>query len=277
MNDDRIQRVQIRQPATANLMVDSEDRTIGTWGNFTINRPNSLLNGFFHRVGATEIVLEWNEPNIQGLTVNGVALSAITVVVGGTPYTVNLPTGFYTVSSAFAALVGLLTTAAIPGATWAFTLLEGLWYLDAGVAYSVVSSPLALRMGIYDTGFDGEPARIVYAPDLRPYRYIDFVSSQLTYNQRLKDASTAPMVHDVLARWYFAWDQPPSLDADGFPILMGYNPFVVRRTFSPPKQIRWESNMPIGQINFQVYNDEGALISLNDDNAFLMTLQISED
>jgi hypothetical protein len=268
----QIPRVQIRQPATANLMVDSSDRSSGTWGNFTINRTNSILNGFFHRIGVTEMVLEWNQTNvIEGKN------SAVTVTVATTTTTVNIPQGFYTVSEAFAALVEALTAAAFPGATWTFTNVFGVWQLSAGVNYAVGNTPLAIQLDLYNPALDGIPSRPVEKPDLRPYRYIDIVSPSLTYNQKLKDASTAPDVRDVLVRWYFAWDEQPVLDADGFPILMGYTPFAARRLYSPPKQIRWENNMPVGQIKFEVYGDNGVLITTNDDDNFLMTLQACED
>jgi hypothetical protein len=276
----QIPRVQIRQPATANLMVDSADRSSGTWGNFTINRTNSILNGFFHRIGATEVVLEWNEPNIVNRVVNGVQQAQVSVVVAGTTYSVTLGQGFYNVSEAFASLVLALTAANIPGATWTFVQEAGspaLWSLNAGVNYDVLNTPLAVRMNIYSPGQDGQPGRIVTAPDLRPYRYIDIVSPSLTYNQKLKDASTAPLVRDVLVRWYFAWDEAPTFDTDGFPILMGYTAFSARRIYSPPKQIRWENNMPVGQIKFEVYSNDGTLITSDDDNQFLMTLQSCED
>lgn len=275
MND--VQTFISRQPATANLMIDSVDRSSGTWGNFTINRTNSILNGFFHRLGATEVVLEWNEPNIQGGASN--VNSTITVTVGATTSSVVVPDGFYTVETAFEALIAALTAANIPTATWTFTPLNGTYFLNAGVGidFSVANTPLARRMDIYNLAADGTPSRVVSKPDLRPYRYIDIVSPNLTYNQRLKDASTAQLVRDVLVRWYFAWDDPPVLDGDGFPILMGYTPFTLRRLYSPPKQIRWENNMPVGQIKFEVYGNNGALITSNDDVQFLMTIQASED
>jgi hypothetical protein len=258
-------------------MIDSADRSSGTWGNFTINRTNSILNGFFHRLGATEVVLEWNEPNIQG-GLNSVN-SRITVTVGATTSSVIIPDGFYTVETAFESLIAVLTAANIPTATWTFTPFEGVYFLSAGVGidFSVADTPLARRMDIYNPGADNTPARQVTKPDLRPYRYIDIVSPNLTYNQRLKDASTASLVRDVLVRWYFAWDDQPVLDADGFPILMGYTPFTLRRLFSPPKQIKWENNMPVGQIAFEVYGNNGVLIKSDDDVQFLMTIQASED
>jgi hypothetical protein len=65
---------------------------------------------------------------------------------------------------------------------------------------------------------------------------------------------------------------------------MGYKPFTLRRLYSPPKQIRWESNLPIGNISFQVFGDDGQLATRMVKNFpgtipgcnWLMTLQVSE-
>jgi hypothetical protein len=38
---------------------------------------------------------------------------------------------------------------------------------------------------------------------------------------------------------------------------MGYQFSTVRRIFSPAKQIRWEANMPIGNLQFQVWGIQG--------------------
>jgi hypothetical protein len=75
-----------------------------------------------------------------------------------------------------------------------------------------------------------------------------------------------------------AWDVEPQYDAYGFPILMGYKKFVVRRLFNPPKQIRWTNNQPLGNIAFQVYDDTGSLLTASaEENNWLMTLQFSEN
>jgi hypothetical protein len=97
-------------------------------------------------------------------------------------------------------------------------------------------------------------------PDLRPFAFIDLVSPNLTYNQSLKDATSNLIVVDVLQRFYFAYDAENTYDKYNFPILMGYRPFVVERMFNPPKQIKWENNMPVGQLQLLVY---GQPIPLN--------------
>lgn len=118
--------------------------------------------------------------------------------------------------------------------------------------------------------------KVVQSPLVLGTRYVDIVSPQLTYNQDLKDNTTSDVQRDVLYRWYLAWDTPPEneqlLVGVGpapsfipsyiypFPVYQGYRPFVQRRALPYPKQIMWNSNQPIGQASFQVYDDRGRLI-----------------
>jgi hypothetical protein len=285
----------IRVPAIANLMVDSEDRPevldasgvdlVTPW-NFQINKNQQLINGFFSRIGVTEVVLEWCIPNISESLGNqelGIRDSS------GVLHIVEVPEGSYTVKGALDSIVDLLTAAAIPGYTWTIAQDAGLVFLDGGGTrvFSVAASELALKLGLNPLDVTTSPseARVVQCPDLRPYRYIDFICNQLTAVQDVKDASTAETDRDVLVRWYFAWDEAPPLDAYGFPILMGYQKFVTRRLYNPPKQIKWEQSQNVGGfLQFQVYGDLGNLVEykstafLNtpDRSNWLMTLQLSE-
>lgn len=275
--------VPIRMPSTANLMIDSADRVSGLSNDFTITKLNSILNGFFTRISTTEIVLEWKEPNINGVVGNNVLGVSID---GGAVTNYQALPGFYTQSQLLDWVAETLTNNT--SATWSIVLNTPSEPITGGVAYLVPDVPItiilsgpiatALELSLPDdtapVDNDGNPY-ISNAGDLRLYRYIDIVSSQLTNNQSLKDASTAKIVRDVLARWYFAYDQPPAIDQYGFPILMGYTPFVLRRTFSPPKEIRWETNVPIGQLSFQVYQPNGDLAEVGG-SEWLMTLQVSE-
>jgi hypothetical protein len=58
---------------------------------------------------------------------------------------------------------------------------------------------------------------------------------------------------------------------------MGYTPFCARRTFNPPKQIKWSPNQPIGNLAFQVLAATGEIYP-NESllSAWQMTLQVSE-
>ena len=277
--------INIRQPSTANLMIDSADGPqVGGYRknpwDFLINPTASILNGYFTRVATTEVVLEWNIPNISEANNNNSL--TFTVESGGT-HTIILLDGFYTT-------VQLLTTFINEANN---SQVEVVFKLDASGFFvaSATGSPnvsftatnLLAQLGIVPN----DPADTWYLSnvDLRYYRYLDFVSSKLTANQDVKDSTTNPYKRDVLCRWYMAYDNPVPVDSGGWPVLMGYEPFQLRRIFSPPKQIRWESNISIGQLDFQVYgtgysvpNGGEIIISPVYDSRsnWLMSLQITE-
>lgn len=285
----------IRVPSTANLMVDSADRTIlldlssnrldSAW-NFQITKQKSILNGFFTRIGTTEVVLEWCEENISTKLANTTISFDISGIAPNTysgTQTISVLSGFYTVAECLDEIVDRLNDlSGTTGTTWAMVQYQAGYFLEAtGAFYTVGNERLAQQLDMSDavsislsateTGFIPECA------DLRPYRYIDFVSPALTYAQDVKDSSTAPSDRDVLCRWYFSYDEQAPLDAYGFPILMGYTRFCIRRIFNPPKQIKWESNLPVGNLNFEVYNDLGKILAQSSPKSnWLMTLQVSE-
>jgi hypothetical protein len=268
--------VTFRVPATANLMVDSADRntTVNPSAfDFQITRPNSIMNGFFTRCGTTEVVLEWGEPNILS--------GEITLDISGastrSQATSTIFNSFFNVANLLDYIVGDLS--GTNGVGLSLSQVDGYWGINAtGGRFRVISTPLAVALGI-DTSAPLATRKIINGvPDLRLYRYLDFTSPQLTYNQDLKDTSTAIYNRDVLCRWYMAEDTQEFYDVYGFPILMGYEPFVRRRIYNPPKQIKWDNNIPVGNLSFQVYNDDGSLMLPSEAKTnWLMTLQLSEN
>ena len=283
----------IRQPSTANLMLDSQDgpKLAGTslrvnpW-DFQITRPQALINGFFTRIGTTEVVLEWNYPNITDASGNDNNSFVYDISGGGGTVSIQIPPGNYTVAGLLLMMKDQIELG--PGTMTINDTSGGPVSIEFGnpgqVEVSIRAGNLAYALGL--AGPAGSGANSPYQPlfyllnvDLRPFRYLDFVSQQLTYNQDLKDAATNAQNRDVLCRWYMDWDNPPTLDTYGFPILMGYTPFRARRLYNPPKQIRWDNIQPLGNLSFQVYTDMGVLVKniLYDTRSnWLMTLQISE-
>lgn len=245
------------------------------------------MNGFFSRVATTEVVLEWCQANIKSADdFIDVDVSGVTVAVSET---VGFLTGQYTVEGAINAFVEQLNT--LPsivstGVSFTANPIPGGYVLIEASGGLIRVSPgrLQQRLGLGPLN-QYLPSLFISCPDLRPYRYIDFVSSQLTYPQNVKDASTNTRVRDVLCRWYFAWDDPPQLDGYGYPILMGYTRFVVRRIFNPPKYIKWESNLPVGNLAFEVVGPDGDILPIPtmalgttvNKNNWCMTLQVSEN
>ena len=281
--------VTIRQPSTANLMLDSADRSSGNAANFSIQRNNSILNGFFTRIGTTEVVLEWNTSNISADLANNFITVDLSGSVSGNPAGATLvaPTGFYNQAELLDWLViqlNDLSGGVTPSPHWSIQATNNGYYAlgPSADVYAEFSGPIADALGLTNGSLqEFGPTALVEAillpdADLRPFRYLDFISPQLTYNQDLKDNTTSTFARDVLCRWYFAWDEAPPLDKYGFPILMGYTAFSARRTFSPPKQIRWDPAQPVGNITFQVYSNLNTIASLSFNTNWLMTLQVSE-
>ncbi len=275
--------VQIRVPAVANLMIDSADRVGGlttTPWDFLISKNQSLFNGFFTRIGATEVVLEWNNPNIISGENNTIQFT----VSGSTVVNITIPEQFATVEQLldlFCTKCNAVTTAN----RFVVANSNGLYGMSDTLGSPITIGTVPGGSDALETqlGLQGSGTSFIYPEDadLRSYRYLDFVSSQLTYNQNLKDSTSSLVDQNVLVRWYMAYDTPTPTDAYGFPILMGYEPFVLRRLYNPPKQIAWENNMPIGQLSFQVIGTGlagGQIIpTFSPLSNWLMTLQISEN
>jgi len=241
----------IREASTANFLIDSFDRTTGNASDFSINLNQSLFNGFFTRIAVSEVGMNWGIPNISIYFEN----NEFAVQIGATQYLIVLPDGNYTVASALTDIVALLNTTV--GST--FFTLTGNYTSNQGVRlvgtgnFEVLATNLQEQLTIQS----GQVALsfFIQNPNLLAYRYVDFVCDNLTYNQQLKDNSTSGQARDTLYRWNFGWDVPSPIDTLGFPIYQGYQAFTARRALPYPKQIKWESNMPIGQLRFQVLTE----------------------
>jgi hypothetical protein len=271
----------IRNPSTANLLIDSIDRPDNQQSaNFTINKKNSILNGFFSRMAVSEVVLDWCVDNVSEATDNNIFI----VLLGGAEIRVVVPDDSYTIADILNKLVALLN--ASPQAP-SFSIIPpggaGGYVGSASLActqpFTIIETNLSMELNLL-AGVPGQ-VFIVNCPVLLPYTYIDFVSNDITYNQALKDTATNNFEQNILYRWYFAWDTPPPNDAYGYPIYQGYQRFIARRILPFPKQIRWEANMPIGQLAFQVYSSQGTVLlpsqTTNGEMEWKMTLLVSED
>lgn len=302
--------VTIRQPSTANLLVDSSDRDSGaTAFDFSIQSLNNLGNGYFTRIATAEVCLEWCFPNVYvdlaNRRLNGLArfdISGTSVSHTGT-YTVTLPQGNYTIKQILDATVlqlNFLIAQDISGITFSLQQLGNQNLVCNAAVFRQGKAPgnAAVNDSTYWEQLSTSPTYLTYSniwninnPDFRPYRYLDFVCEQLTYCQDVKDATTNPLSRDVLCRWYMCEDTQESYDAYGYPIYMGYQAFKRRRIFNPPKFIRWENDTPIGNLRFQVFGMpylpiqqtspipivySGALALLVN-TEWTMTLQLSEN
>ena len=271
----------IRYPSTANLMVDSADRneTINPYPyDFQIVRTQSLINGYFYRIGTTEVVLEWCEPNMTYPGIGPIVFDISGATTRSTK-SVQSPEGNYTVASL---LNYICANAGANGVSFAAQVVPSSGYVNivsTGGKFRIFPGALASLLTLDTDAILETQKPVVGCPDLRPYRFIDIVCPTLTAVQDVKDTTTQDNDRDVLVRWYFSEDVPNPVDSLGFPILMGYLPFQRRRIFNPPKQIKWDNIVPVGNMTFQLYNDQGQLATsiTETDTNYLMTLQLSEN
>jgi hypothetical protein len=258
--------------------------------NFQITKPGqNLISGFFTRMAMSEIELTWNIFNVSATLGNNSTIVVIKDVATNvlTSYTVALLPGNYTVQKALDALATAMTTAT--GQT--FTVVDSAtiagkkaiqitgtafrFYFTALAPIPASPAPfvptIAQSLGFTTFDFGATPvntflpfASTASDPDLVPYQYIDITCPQLASQQKVKDATTSSFdAIDVVYRWVFANDDanPVTYDSYGYPILQGYLPFKSRRLLPFPKQIRWNPLLPIGNLDFQTYTDQEALLN----------------
>jgi hypothetical protein len=263
----------IRFPSTANLYIDSLDRSSGTSVDFIINKKSNILTGFFTRLAVQEVVMNWCIPNISDTWEN----RTFTATIDETTETVELPEGEYTVKQALDVLVSLLNTA-FGGTDFSITQPStGGVFLTNTNQWTITPTRLSGQLGIIDATDPVYTSKLIECPNLVPTNYIDIICDNLTYCQNLKDASTTDINYTTLYRWYMAWDNETSYDAYGFPVYQSYRPFIQRRCIAFPKQIKWDNIQPIGQLAFKVYDDVGNILTPTEGKfEFNMNLLVSE-
>jgi hypothetical protein len=281
--------------------------------NFSITRNQSILNGFLSRVAVTEINFPWAIPNINVKT-RSILYSYQPFNQPVTTGTINLSIGFYTPTQLAAAFQAAVIAQA--GAV-AFTMAYGddntnfgsepSFSYNAGgggeTPNTIAFFPLPTNTAAYPYPdqtkqlFDVLGFNTTFNSELAPFaqtnrytycqaiRYVDIVCPQLTYNQALKDTMSQNVARDSLCRVYLGDANIPGnvdLASDAF-CPPGCQPFTIYRNFSNPKQIQWLGNQPVpGKLDFQVYDDTGALLSesIGTDGLALdwsMTLLVTEN
>jgi hypothetical protein len=297
--------VDIRNPSSANFLIDSQDRTdynrstffggvaeTTAAANFQISKPGqNLISGFFTRLAMTEIQMTWNVFNVSARTGNAFVVKVREVSTGTvTDYPLDISGGNYTVQEALDSLAARLTAATgqtftvvnsvtVPGRKAIQIAGSTYRFLFTAPASIPASGPFVLgltqRLGLRTFNFGVTPATLFYQAsftaidaDLTPYEYIDITCSQLASQQKVKDATTSTFDSiDVVYRWVFANDDanPTTYDSYGYPILQGYRPFKSRRIVPFPKQIRWNPLLPVGNLDFQTFTDREELLRYNGD------------
>lgn len=317
-----------RLPSTSLFTVDSEDR----WRDypesrllegrnsdpydFSIYKGEALLNGYFTRIGLTEVVFPWVIGNVNRRTDR--VLFGWSDPSGTFSQLLVLPQGFYT-PARLASTLQTLVRALSPYLA-AFTITYGIegygsdvvdspifqYRANAGLSVSVWWEPLPYNSSAYPYPstskqlFDvlglttlnqqafattGAVSGFTYCQAIR---YIDITAPIITYNQALKDGTSQTIVRDSLCRVYVAdsasmQSTVPCSSASFCP--PGCAPTTIYRNFATPKYVQWAPNQPIpGVVQFQVFDDTGAPLSQSVPAAangnrtdWSMTLLVSEN
>lgn len=297
----------IRNPSSSLFCVSSADRfqNINEKRNysispyrFTINKNESLLNGFVSRLALTEVRFNWNLPNVF----SSAGTNKIQITSGNQTSVLTLPTGFYTPKT-LGIYLNTTWNNTYPNNKLNLSYLsdQGYYVLQDVSGQNIAIAPDPGNTSNYKQLYD----IMNWAPgsqtvnttpknsgivNLRWTDYIDIVCTQLTYNQDLKDTTTQPSAQDMLCRIYLdesvpsdasymtdftvsqEWDidPPPPIptqnqyrnDQPGYGGKNnGCRPCVIYRQFVTPKYIKWSRIAPIGQVQFEVYDDQGRCLA----------------
>ena len=289
--------VSVRPSASALFTVSSIDRygSIGDKRNtavptspydFTIRKKESLLNGFFTRMGITEISFPFALQNVAGSTV---ALGVIyNAGAGDVPSVFQVDDGFYTPPEIAALLQTYIRTldATLAAATVTYGVLgTPIFAIDTTTATTLEFTPIGQdpatfpyppsQIQMFDMlGMSADNRQTVLVPPVggtqvyfssptffQKYQYLDIVSTLMTGNQNLKDSTTSPVDRNILCRLYIDYENSYNVPAsDPLFAPAGTTPFTIYRKFPVPKFVQWDVKQPIGQLNFQVYDQDGVLL-----------------
>jgi len=113
-------------------------------------------------------------------------------------------------------------------------------------------------------------------PTMSYTRYIDFVSTNLTKHQRLKDTLTQLNYTNIIYRLYLNNENQLPITDDTY---FSSRPSNIYRQIANPKTIMWNKNEMISAIDIKLYDDGGELLYIPEDEweaDYFLTMQLSE-
>ena len=232
-NEDPTQTVTIRPSSTSIFAIDSDDRykdfaqrrASPTYPfRFSIAKNESLLNGFFKRLALTEFRMQWTLPNFSKAWKNTDMLIDYKVNGTGAEQTelIEIPDGFYNAEDLASALEAAIQQYIPTFVVRVLRTMDGygpdeVFYFStlSTTTYHFRPNGRSPHRSLIDMLNIHEPLGTTFKvseesgiPSLRPTDYVDLVCQQLTNNQNLKDATSAPITRDMLCRIYLDSDTP---------------------------------------------------------------------
>lgn len=280
MNSDDV--LTMRKPVSAFFMIDSGDRNltgattgrfadpdVQPWNEFTIAKPQPLLDGFAKNLAVTEVYFPWCIPNVNSFN-NKLYLQFVT----GGLQTITVPIDFYTGTSLAAAIQTQLNALiGIGGPAPLITYDEGrrifTFTVQGGNDFQIFASlgdsndfkTFQTTASLFKTmGFSGGQngsnviLALVGGPTFVRYtNYVDIISNRLHYDSEMKDGDTSTKtVRDILCRLYCANEiSTPSADIEG------QTPFLIHRQFVTPKYVKLNPRQFFNSIDISVLDQYG--------------------
>ena len=293
-----VKTVIARTEATQLLLLNSKNRnqTSSTgqisnqpWNRFRLERPQALMESFATRIAVTEIRFPWYIPNITTYN-NSLWVTAEANLPGApiTTYPVVFPTGFYTpadIVTIFNDTVNATTMLHPPVMSYNagqyriaqsdITLVGNFnvyWYnpyqnlvAPSETAYNT-SSSLCQTLGFVFQQVSGVgPSPPLFLSDIIGNvtetlytQYVDIVSEKLNYYSHTKDGSSDGATSKSLVCRVFLADEV-SLDSNAG---IGQTPFIIHRQFKTPKNLMWNKESVIDQLDISVIDQYGQLVPL---------------
>lgn len=279
---------------------------------YSLQRP--IMNGYFTRLGASQVALDWNIPNIIKDFNDQIKVA----IPNFSTINVNLNPGFYS-GPRLAANISSSVNRALSTATYPFipSGFDAAWNNTfCGVAVQLVNASTISSGFCFDTSslsgtekkkvlttydtigvqYPQTQSTLFYVDSTNtlqssinsgfqlnkykaPYtNYIDIISDKLSQYMRVKDGETAQAPEtNVLARVYTVPpNQSQTFDASGN--TLGTRPFKLVWDPNTMKWFRWSPNEAIFDFDIQVKDEYGNLVpwSGNFPFEFNMTMLASE-
>lgn len=297
---DSVQTVITRLPSSQLLTLNSADRFQNSnpkqgqsinaqpYNNFTLQRPQNLMEAFATRITVSEIRFPWYIPNINSQN------NTIWMTDDSTPAnvaTITIPSGFYDLDGVATALNTAIlastlitppTVSVLNGAQIVFTPAPGsgarfsiYWFnpftlptppsvIPSNAQQYYTQPSLAKTIGLtYEQSSGGSnttlplignPTECLYT------QYVDIVSQKLNQYARTRDGSSASSTNKALiCRLYINDEISVNTYTSGSP---GQIPFVIYRQFSNPKEIMWNKEAVIDWLDIAVLDEYGQLVPL---------------
>ena len=252
--------------------------------NFNLQSPGALIYGYIQRIVVSQIQVQCNIPTVcDGLN----DTLFITDDATSTDYTITIPFGYYNgeelaafLDAQFAATAGLSALAInvtytprggflfesqsspAPQAFYfpsldeirTFPGMNDALFANAVKTYRLLGITIANSEGFPDTSQESTQwPNFLYTP------YIDFYSDVLTNYQTIKDTNTSvAKPKGLIARVYLSGNGSVQYTAPT--VALGTQPFVVTADMNSPKVIRWNPDVAVPSIDFQLRDCYGDLL-----------------